>query len=153
MSNCTLTVSQWVDPTNPLNRAESIYNNPNKYNYTQILPDEAVPGNVVVARNPSNGTMHTMMIEGFADKDGVYDFEGKKYQYKKWEPLMVYSRGGHNDSAIRRGVPLSVYTAESEGKTDQKFFRYNYPNEVFLPELIIFPEIISNFCIFWIFNS
>lgn len=137
MSNCTLTVSQWVDPTNPLNRAESIYNTPEKYNYTQIQPEEAVPGNIVVARNPDNGSMHTMMIEKFADQSGIYNFEGKQYAYKKGDPLMVYSRGGHDNSAIRRGIPLSVYTAESQGKTDQKFFRYNYPNEVYFPEIVI----------------
>jgi hypothetical protein len=51
-----------------------------------------------------------MMLSGFADKDSTYTFDGKKYKVTKGEPLVTYSRGGHDNSFIRRNVPLSVYT-------------------------------------------
>lgn len=53
---------------------------------------------------------------------------------------MTYSRGGHDNSFIRRNIPLSVYTANSDGHTENRFYRYNYPNEVFLPEVQIFGQ-------------
>ena len=70
-------------------------------------------------------------------KDGEYNFDGKNFKYKKGEPLLTYSRGGHDDSFIRNNVPLSVYTANSDGHTQDLFFRYNYPNEVYLPEVTV----------------
>jgi hypothetical protein len=140
VSNCTLTATQWVDPTNPIKNAKTIVNNPEQYHYQQIDSIDAIPGNIVIAENPNNGAFHTMMIESFADKDGTYDFEGVKYPYKKGDPLMVYSRGGHDNSAIRRGIPLDVYTKNSEGKTKNRFYRYDYPNNIMLKEIVVTPK-------------
>lgn len=137
VSNCTLTATQWVDPNVPIKQAPSITHNPQKYNYTQINSDDAVPGNLVITKVPNQERYHTMMITGFADKDGTYNFDGKYFPYKKGEPLLTYSRGGHDNSFIRKNVPLSVYTVNSDGHTENMFFRYNYPNEVFLPEIVI----------------
>lgn len=140
ISNCTLTATQWIDPSNPIKNASSIIATPGKYNYTPINAEDVVPGNLLIARNPEGTSHHTMLVEGFVDKDGTYSFDGKNYKVKKGEPLLRYSRGGHDNSFIRKGVPLSVYTANSDGKTENRFFRYNYPNEVFLPEIIVKPN-------------
>ena len=77
------------------------------------------------------------MLSGFADKDSTYTFDGKKYKVTKGEPLVTYSRGGHDNSFIRRNVPLSVYTSNSDGHTENLFYRYNSPNEVFLPDVVV----------------
>lgn len=137
VSNCTLSATQWVDPTNPIGSAKSLVVNPEMYGYNKIKENEAVPGNLVIAKVPNQDSFHTMMITGFTDKDGEYDFNGKKFQYKKGEPLVTYSRGGSNDSFLRQNVPLSVYTANSDGHTLNQYYRYNYPNEVFLPEVTV----------------
>lgn len=145
VSNCTLTASQWIDPTNPVKNAASIVHDPKKYNYEQIDSASAVPGNMVIAKTPGEESYHTMVISGFAPRDGIYIFDGKKHYYQKGEPMMTYSRGGHDDSAIRRNVPLSVYTAHSDGHTENRFYRYNFPNEVQLPEIIVTPKKKSYF--------
>lgn len=78
-----LTASQWVDPHNALARSASLWYSPEKYGYTQISQDTAIPGNLVIAKNPNNEVYHTMMINGFADKDYQFNFDGKLYPVKK----------------------------------------------------------------------
>lgn len=143
ISNCTLTATQWVDPNNPIKNASSIYNSPELYNYTQIDEKDAIPGDIVIAKDPNRESYHTMLINGFAKEDGVYNFNGNDFSYKKGEPLMTYSRGGHDASFIRRDVPLSVYTANGDGHTSNTFYRYNYPNSVTLPEVVITPKALG----------
>ena len=140
VSNCTLTTTQWVDPNNPIARAKSIHKNPERYNYTKVDSTEIVPGNVLITRNPNNNSYHTMLVTGFAGQDSTAIFDGIAYPVKKGEPLLTYSRGGHDNSFIRRNIPLSAYTPNSDGKTENLFYRYNYPREVFLPEVIIKPK-------------
>lgn len=123
VSNCTLTATQWIDPGNPIRNAVSIYDNPNMYGYRKVSTGNV--GDLLIARNPNDNTFHTMLITGFADKDGVYNFDGTNYKYKKGEPLLTYSRGGHDDSFIRRDIPLSVYTVNSDGKTENNYYTYN----------------------------
>lgn len=62
VSNCTLTATQWVDPTNPIKSAKSIHLAPNQYGYTPIDPVESVPGDILITRNPINDTYHTMLL-------------------------------------------------------------------------------------------
>lgn len=140
VSNCTLTTTQWVDPTKPVNKAASIVNAPSLYNYQTINQEQAVPGDILISRNPNNNTYHTMLVTGFADKPGVYDFDGTPYKFDAGEPLLTYSKGGHDVSFIRRDIPLSVYTPNSDGKIENHFFRYKYPKERFLPEIVITPN-------------
>jgi hypothetical protein len=137
VSNCTLTATEWVDPNNPIAHAKSIHTNPEKYGYTKVDSLDAVPGNLLIAMNPSDSTYHTMMVSGFAGRDSIADFDGKKYNVKKGEPLLTYSRGGHDNSFLRRNIPISAYTPNSDGKIANFFYRYNYPREVFLPEVIV----------------
>lgn len=134
-SNCTLSATQWVNPMMPVKSASSIVNSPSIYGYTRINADEAIPGNLLIAKVPNKEIYHTMLITGFAEKNGTYDFNGKKYHYKKGEPLLTYSRGGNNDEDLRKNVPLSVYTKNSDGHTENLFFRHNYPNVINLPEI------------------
>lgn len=140
ISNCTLTATQWVDPTNFVKSAASIISDPEEHGYTQISENDAVPGNLIIAKVPGKKSYHTMMIEGFTDKEGSYKYNGKTYNYRKGEPLVRYSRGGHDDSFLRAGIPLSVYTANSDGHVENYFYRYNYPNSIFLDEITVTPE-------------
>jgi hypothetical protein len=50
-----------------------------------------------------------MLISGYSNNEGVYDFDGTLMNYGKNEPLLTYSRGGHDASFIRRDIPLSIY--------------------------------------------
>ncbi len=136
-SNCMLTASQWVDPHNALARSASLWYSPEKYGYTQISQDTAIPGNLVIAKNPNNEVYHTMMINGFADKDYQFNFDGKLYPVKKGDIMVNYSRGGDSPNNLRTNIPLSVYIANSEGKTDTKYFRYNYPNSILLDNVTV----------------
>ena len=140
ISNCTLTATQWVDPTNFVKSAASIISGPEEHGYTQISENDAVPGNLIIAKVPGKESYHTMMIEGFTDKEGSYEYNGKPYSYRKGEPLVRYSRGGHDDSFLRTGIPLSVYTANSDGHVENYFYRYNYPNSIFLDEITVTPD-------------
>lgn len=137
ISNCTLTASQWVNPKNPIKSAASITGNPSKYGYTEIQRDEAVPGNIVIAKVPNKDIYHTMLLTGFADNDTLFNYYGKTYNVPKGEPLVSYSTGGGNQSSLRNNIPLSVYTDNSDGHTENTFFRYNYPYEVFLPGITV----------------
>lgn len=140
VSNCTLSATQWVDPNMPIKGAASIHKNPEKYNYSSIDSLDIVPGNLIISKVPNKDSYHTMMVTGFAGQDSTATFRGKNYPVKKGEPLMTYSRGGHDNSFIQRNIPLSVYTANSDGHTENLFYRYNYPREVFLPEIVVTPN-------------
>lgn len=47
-------------------RAHSIVTDPS-LGYTKINAEDAIPGDVLITRNPKNGSYHTMLIEGFND--------------------------------------------------------------------------------------
>lgn len=136
-SNCTLSATQWVNPANPINRAPSIVNEPNKYNYTKIDSIDALPGDLLIAKVPNKDSYHTMMVTGFAKRDKDYNFRGKSYKAKEGEPLLTYSRGGNSLGNMQFNVPLSVYTEHSDGHTENMFFRHNNPYRNFLLRKII----------------
>ena len=132
-----LTASQWVDPHNALMRSASLWRTPEKYGDTQNAQDTAIHGNVVSAKKQNDEVYHTMMIKGLADKDYQVNFNGKLYPVKKGEVMVNYSRGGDSPNNLRTNIPLSVYIANSEGKTDTKYFRYNYPNSILLDNVTV----------------
>lgn len=136
-SNCTLSATQWINPANPVKSAISIISNPSKYHYTRIDSADALPGNLLIAKVPHKDSYHTMMITGFAKKDGNFKFRGKTYKVHKGEPLLTYSKGGNTSDNIQTDIPLSVYTKNSDGHTENIFFRYNDPYNVLLPEVTI----------------
>lgn len=127
LSNCTLTATQWIDPTNPIKSAKSIIND-ESLGYSQIKPEEAKIGDLMITMNPLRGTFHTMLIEGF-DETG--------------QPILRYSNGGHDQSSLRTGITTKEYHERDNkqgGKhTYEMFYRYNRPINV-LPEIIVTPN-------------
>lgn len=129
LSNCTLSATQWIDPSNPYMSARNIFNNPNS-GYTEINADEALPGDLLITKNPKHNTYHTMLIEGF-DKNN--------------QPLLRYSKGGHNtEKNLVTNRTLKDYhimdKTQGGNHTEDHYFRYNYPDEHWLPELIVTPK-------------
>ena len=129
LSNCTLSATQWIDPSNPYMSARNIFNNPNS-GYTEISADEALPGDLLITKNPKHNTYHTMLIEGF-DKNN--------------QPLLRYSKGGHNtEKNLVTSRALKDYhimdKTQGGNHTEDHYFRYNYPDEHWLPELVVTPK-------------
>lgn len=129
LSNCTLSATQWIDPSNPYMSAKNIFNNPNS-GYTEISADEAIPGDLLITKNPKHNTYHTMLIEGL-DKNN--------------QPLLRYSKGGHDTKknlVINRTLKDYHILDKAQGgnHTEDHYFRYNYPDEYWLPEIIITPK-------------
>ncbi len=126
LSNCTLSATQWVDPNNSYMSAKNIEGHSNT-GYKEISKDAAVPGDLLISKNPNRGSYHTMMITGFD---------------KNQNPILSYSRGGHdtkNNLVTGRGL-LDYHAADnSQGgyHTEDHYFRYNYPDETTLPEVVI----------------
>ena len=126
LSNCTLSATQWVDPSNPYMSAKNIFNNPNS-GYTEIDAENALPGDLLITKNPEQGTYHTMLIEGF-DKNN--------------KPLLRYSRGGHDtEENLVTGRTLEGYhmadKAQGGNHTEDHYFRPNVYNEHWLPEVVV----------------
>ena len=129
LSNCTLSATQWIDPSNPYMSAKNIFNNPNS-GYTEISADVALPGDLLITKNPKHNTYHTMLIEGL-DKNN--------------QPLLRYSKGGHDTKknlVTNRTLKDYHITDKAQGgnHTEDHYFRYNYPDEHWLPEVIITPK-------------
>ena len=126
LSNCTLSATQWVDPSNPYMSAKNIFNNPDS-GYTEIDAKNALPGDLLITKNPEQGTYHTMLIEGF-DKNN--------------KPLLRYSRGGHDtEENLVTGRTLEGYhmadKAQGGNHTEDHYFRPNIYNEHWLPEVVV----------------
>ena len=129
LSNCTLSATQWIDPSNSYMSAKNIFNNPNS-GYTEISADEAIPGDLLITKNPKHNTYHTMLIEGL-DKNN--------------QPLLRYSKGGHDTKTnLVTNRTLKDYhimdKTQGGNHTEDHYFRYNYPDEYWLPEVIIIPK-------------
>ena len=126
LSNCTLSATQWVDPSNPYMSAKNIFNNPDS-GYTEIDAENVLPGDLLITKNPEQGTYHTMLIEGF-DKNN--------------KPLLRYSRGGHDTKEnLVTGRTLEGYhmadKAQGGNHTEDHYFRPNMYNEHRLPEMVV----------------
>lgn len=126
LSNCTLSATQWIDPSNPYMSARNIFNNPDS-GYTEIDAENALPGDLLITKNPEHGTYHTMLIEGF-DKNN--------------KPLLRYSRGGHDtEENLVTGRTLEGYhivdKAQGGNHTEDHYFRPNVYNEHWLPEVVV----------------
>lgn len=130
VSNCTLTASGFFNPDGRFARARTIASNPQKTGFYQVDKEHAIPGTMIIASlpgkddSPKGGNIyHTMIISGYAPNDYTYNFKGKKYQVKKGDVLVNYSRGGRSADNYVKNVPLKVYTANSDGKTVNRFYR------------------------------
>ena len=141
LSNCTLTASQFYGK--PIGRAHTIVTNPKENNLYPVNEEHAIPGTMVIASDPLgniNPKYHTMILSGYADKDYPFEYNGIKYNIKKGEPLVHYSKGKNNKESYKKNIPLRVYNDQSEGKTYNRYYRpydkNGLPN-VLLPELIV----------------
>lgn len=128
ISNCTLSATGWIDPNNQYMSAKNIFNNPSS-GYTEIGAGYALPGDLLITKNPKKNSYHTMLIEGFNGN----------------EPILRYSRGGHDTKEnLVIGRPLTEYheldNKQGGNHTEDHYFRYNIPNEYWLPELIVTPN-------------
>lgn len=128
ISNCTLSATGWIDPNNQYMSAKNIFDNPGS-GYTEIDKAYALPGDLLIAKNPKEGSYHTMLIESFNGDD----------------PVLRYSRGGHNtEKNLVTGRSLEEYhrldNEQGGNHTEDHYFRYNFPNEYWLPEIIVTPK-------------
>ena len=141
-SNCTLTATQWVNPNNPISRAETIIKEGNKYGYIEIPESHLRVGDLVIATNPNNNAHHTMLVSGFTNSQQKHNFCNKEYLLPKGHPLVRYSTGTTHPSGYRKDIGLLEYTDNSDGKTNLKYYRHYNPNqkEVLLPTVIVTPK-------------
>lgn len=128
ISNCTLTATQWVDPKNPIKSAASIFDPNGNSGYYRISEDEALPGDLLITKNPEKGSYHTMLIESY-DKNN--------------KPVLRYSTGGASQKSLRTGIPLDVYhtrDAQQGGNhTEDYYFRYMTPIYTNMKPIVIKP--------------
>lgn len=120
LSNCTLSATQWIDPTNFYMSAKNVMDSDK---YIEISKDNTVPGDLLISKNPKTGTYHTMMIEGFD---------------KNQNPLLRYSKGGHDtkENLVIHKPLIQYHQADIKqggNHTEDHYFRYKYPDEVTLP--------------------
>ena len=117
LSNCTLTATQWIDPSNPIKSAKTIVSNPKAHGYSPISIEDIVPGDLMISKNPKTGSFHTMLVESI-NKDGT--------------PNLRYSTGGPNNDSLRTNISQAEYhrrdSSQGGNHTEDMFFRYNYPN-------------------------
>ena len=128
ISNCTLSATGWIDPNNQYMSAKNLFNNPES-GYVEVDKEYALPGDLLIAKNPEKDSYHTMLIEGFNGDD----------------PLLRYSRGGHNTKKnLVTGRSLEEYhrldNEQGGNHTEDHYFRYNIPNEYWLPEIVVTPK-------------
>lgn len=126
LSNCTLSATQWVNPNNSYMSAKNIVNNPNT-GYREISKDEAIPGDLLISKNPNTGTYHTMLIEGLDENNN---------------PILRYSRGGHStEDNLVVGKRLADYhtldVATGGNHTEDYYFRSQYPDEINLHTAVV----------------
>ena len=142
MSNCTLTATQWVNPKEPLMRAQTIIDNGENYGYIEVPEKYAIPGDLVIATNPNNNAHHTMLIHDFTKVPENHFSQGKQYNLPAGHPLVRYSSGTTNASGYRKSVGLLEYLNNSDGKTKIQYYRHYNPGEyeVLLPEVIVTPN-------------
>jgi hypothetical protein len=146
VSNCTLTASQLFNSDMPIARAATIVRNPEKYGFYEVDEDHSIPGTMVISSEPEGNDYidggnkyHTMILSGYADRDYNFDYLGNRYNIKKGEPLLNYSRGKSAADNYVKNIPMSVYLDNSDGKTNIRYYRplsKTYSN-VELPEIII----------------
>lgn len=136
-SNCTLSATQYVNPSTPISRADTILTNGEYYDYHEIPEDELIPGDLIIATNPDNKSHHTMIFTGRNKNPYSHEFLGKTYNIPANHPQVTYSTGTTDVSGIRSNIGLLEYLDNSHGKTDLRYFRYQKP--IMLPELVVTP--------------
>lgn len=128
ISNCTLCATQWIDPKNPIKSAATIFDPNGNSGYYRISEDEALPGDLLITKNPERGSYHTMLIESY-DKNN--------------KPVLRYSTGGPTNDSLRTGVSLDAYHQKDNDQggnhTEDHYFRYGVPIYTNMKPVIIKP--------------
>ncbi len=147
VSNCTLTASQFYNPKKPIARAKTITTTPHVAGFYEVGENYAVPGSMVITSLPNGNdygknSYHTMILNGYADRNYSFPFKGKVYNVKKGDPLVNYSRGKREPENYVKNIPLSAYLDNSDGKTNVRYYRpYNEGLRAkLLPEIIVTPN-------------
>lgn len=125
ISNCTLSATQWIDPNNPVMHSVNIINNPAKYGYIPITPEDAIAGDLIISATPKRDSFHSMYIEGFDNSD---------------QPIVRYSRGSGNPEDIVRGITLDEYNTRDKGKHSETLYYRYAQNSYPLSELLVTPN-------------
>lgn len=146
-SNCTLTATQWIDPRFPLLNSRTIIDNGEDWGYNEVSEDEAIAGDLVIARNLKEDANHTMLLSEQVKTPYSHEFYGKQYNMNPGDWIVEYSNGSTDPSSYRK-VGLKEYIdnsseKEDSKKTDLKYYRYVSPEqglETILPEVIVTPD-------------
>ena len=96
--------------------------NPEKYGFTQIPQNQALPGDIVILSNKSNYPHHAVMFDSVAAKDSVSPQGGP---IEEGDTLVNYSNGSLvQGKGYRKQNPLSMFLEPNAGGDFTGVHRY-----------------------------
>lgn len=121
-NTCLNTVTSFYGPqyTGAVNREFVV--NPEKYGFTQIPQNQALPGDIIILSNKSNYPHHAVMFDSVAAKDSVSP-QGEPIE--KGDTLVNYSNGSRvQGKGYRIQNPLSMFLEPNAGGDFTGVHRY-----------------------------
>lgn len=121
-NTCLNTVTSFYGPqyTGAVNREFVV--NPEKYGFTQIPQNQALPGDIIILLNKSNYPHHAVMFDSVAAKDSVSP-QGEPIE--KGDTLVNYSNGSRvQGKGYRIQNPLSMFLEPNAGGDFTGVHRY-----------------------------
>ena len=121
-NTCLNTVTSFYGPqyTGAVNREFVV--NPEKYGFTQIPQNQALPGDIIILSNKSNYPHHAVMFDSVAAKDSVSP-QGELIE--KGDTLVNYSNGSRvQGKGYRIQNPLSMFLEPNAGGDFTGVHRY-----------------------------
>lgn len=121
-NTCLNTVTSFYGPqyTGAVNREFVV--NPEKYGFTQIPQNQALPGDIIILSNKSNYPHHAVMFDSVAAKDSVSP-QGEPIE--KGDTLVNYSNGSRvQGKGYRKQNPLSMFLEPNAGGDFTGIHRY-----------------------------
>ena len=119
---CLNTVTSFYGPqyTGAVNREFVV--NPEKYGFTQIPQNQALPGDIIILSNKSNYPHHAVMFDSVAAKDSVSP-QGEPIE--EGDTLVNYSNGSLvQGKGYRKQNPLSMFLEPNAGGDFTGVHRY-----------------------------
>lgn len=96
--------------------------NPEKYGFTQIPQNQALPGDIIILSNKSNYPHHAVMFDSVAAKDSVSPQGGP---IEEGDTLVNYSNGSLvQGKGYRKQNPLSMFLEPNAGGDFTGVHRY-----------------------------
>lgn len=121
---CINTVTGFYNPKETVASNAKFVANPQKYGYTEIDQQDAIPGDIIILSDKDNFPHHAVMFDQVADKGGVHN----NYQYAEGDTLVNYSNGGRSPQDYRLQGPLSRFSDPHHSGGDfsgvHRYFRY-----------------------------